>query len=610
MRIKETVKGILINRENRSYHNKLRNSTLDYNKWVKLDEKTKKVSRFLKSEDFVVYKLAGGSLAKEAISQIKAYFQNHPEVKILYGDEDIMTPDGIRSNPWVKPCWSPDTYLTYFYFGSVIAVKASVLKEAGILVEKQIIEFTGAEELRQQMDMLLHHVGAFEKGARAVGRVPYVLYHASSRKDWETHFASKAKSSESVENPKVSVIIPSKDNPVILKQCLNSLKKQKAEFDIIVVDNGSNEENKAQIEILTQGMKYIYEPMEFNFSHMCNIGAKQAEGSLLLFLNDDIEVCETDWLQAMCQRAVKPYVGAVGLKLYYPGGNLIQHAGVINLPVGPVHKLSTLPDTEDFYFGWNKYTHNCCAVTGACLLIEAKKYFEVGGFLEELAVCYNDVDLCFRLYEQGYQNVVINEYFAYHHESISRGSDGDNPQKQARFWREWNKLYELHPAFVEEDPYYPVEMDRWSLNNKIQPAYVYCVHKPQTPAWKRYIDKGGVRYDPCLMARVEVYDKKQIQGYGIVLGDNNACYKRYVILSPDLESDTLSQNSLIMYVEGKYRYELEQNVPDQVNVAFCGYCISREGENIPSGSYKVGMLAINKVTGLKLFSWCGKVLEV
>ena len=611
MGIKETIKQILIKKEDKAYEKELAGKKFSYHQWAIQDEKKKQVTHVEKAEDFVIWKLAGGTLSKEAVSQLNAYFKSHPQVKILYGDEDVIGTDGERKNPWIKPCWSPDTYLTYFYVGSVVVVRCSLLKEIGVAVEEDIVEFANTEEIREQMDTLFMKAGAFEKGTNAVDRVPYMLYHATDKANWDTHFASKSGLlQKELVLPRISVIIPSKDNPTILKQCLDSLQKQKAEFDIIVVDNGSSAENKAIIEQMTQGMKYIYKPMEFNFSYMCNVGAKQADGNVLLFLNDDIELCENNWLEEMCNKAIQPYVGAVGLKLYYPNSNLIQHAGVVNMPVGPDHKLRTLPDEQDYYFGWSRYTHNCSAVTGACLMIEAKKYWEIGGFLEELAVCYNDVDLCFRLYEQGYQNVVINEHFAYHHESISRGSDEENPQKQARFWREWTKLYELHPNFVEEDPYYPIELDRWSLNNKIQPAYIYGIYQPQTPVWAKYKDMGNIRYDQCLMARVEMYDKKKMQGYGIVLGDDNACYKKYVILSPDLESDTISSESLMMQVENKYRYELEQNVPDQKNVALGGWCISREGEKLPKGAYKVGMLAVNRVTGLKLFSWCGKVVEI
>ena len=609
MRIKETIKEILINRENKRYEKTLAKKKVSYHVWVAQDEAAKQVPFSEKQEDYVIWKLKGGKLSKCAIAQLNACFLKYPQAQLLYGDEDVWEAGGERTNPWAKPCWSPDTYLSYFYVGSVMAVKKSLLEAAGITTEGNVIEYEQTAEIRELMDKLFTVAGAFEKGTKAVERVPYVLYHAKSASGWDTHFASASAIEEEKPLPKVSVIIPSKDNPALLKQCLEALAKQKAELEIIVVDNGSNVENRAKIEELTKGMRYIYDPKEFNFSYMCNTGAKAATGSVLLFLNDDVEVLENDWLQRMCNKAQKPYVGAVGLKLYYPGGNLMQHVGVANMPVGPDHKLRTLPDDRDYYFGWNVYTHNGIATTGACFMIEADKYREVGGFSEELAVCYNDVDVCFKLYEKGYQNVTINEAYAYHHESISRGTD-ESPEKFARFVREWNKLYELHPALKEEDPYFPAELDRLILNNKVQPAYVHGINVPQQPAWKPYKDMGKVRYDDCLMARVETYDEKKIKGYGIVLWDDNACYKQYLIMCPDLDSEIITPDSMMMELEGMYKYELEENVPDQKNVGLSGFYISREGEQLQSGKYKPGILAVNKVTGLKLFSWCGKVLEL
>lgn len=609
MRVKESIKQILINRENRIYQKELAKKKLSYQEWAEQDEKKKRVSCAGKTEEFVVWKLAGGSLAKEALSQLCACFAAHPKAQILYGDEDVRGKDGVRHTPWVKPCWSPDTYLSYFYIGSVIAVRKSLLEESKIHTDGEIIEFASAEEIRPLMDELLTKAGAFTKGTRAVKRVPYVLFHAESKEKWNTHFACSAVSQPVKERPEISVIIPSKDNPTVLKQCLDALQKQKARFEILVVDNGSSKEIREKIETFTKGIKYIYEPMEFNFSKMCNLGAKQASAPVLFFLNDDIELCENGWLDAMLDKCRKKYTGAVGLKLYYPDSNLLQHAGVVNLPIGPDHKLRMMPDDRDYYFGWGKVAYNCIAVTAACLMIEADKFWEVGGFTTELAVCYNDVDLCFKLYKKGYQNVVVNEYFAYHHESLSRGTD-EKPEKLARFRREWNTLYALHPDLRNEDPYFPEELDRWILNNKIKPAYFHGMGGLQAPSWQKISAAENIRYDQCLMARLEICDSMRMQGYAVVLGDDNACYKRYVVLSPDTDAETISANSRIMQAEGMYRYELEENIPDQKNVALCGFSISRKEDNLEPGNYKVGILAVHKVTGSKLFNWCGKVIDI
>ena len=584
---------------------------LTYTRWAELDEREKKVALDKRGADYVIWKKCGATLSKGAAAQISAHFAADASVQILYGDEDVRQADGERRSPFVKPCWSPDTYLSYFYVGSVVAVRRGLLERAGISPESAVVEYQETEQIRPLMDKLFALAGGFEKGCKAIARVPYVLCHVEEEAQWESHFQAPGTVGESGnKHPRISVIIPSKDNPKVLAQCLAALKKLPTVPEIIVVDNGSSPENKRAVETLTQGMKYIYEPMAFNFSAMCNMGAEQAAGDMLLFLNDDVEVVGSDWLEAMSRKAAEPYVGAVGLKLYYPGGDNIQHAGVVNLPVGPDHKLHGFSDSQGYYFDWNKYNRNVLAVTAACLLTEAKKFRELGGFLTKLAVNYNDVELCIRYYEQGYQNVVINDYYAYHHESLSRGND-DRPEKLEAIRKERELLYRLHPAFREEDPYFPKELDRKGLNVKIQPAYVYAVSGMQSPCWERLSAASDARYDRCLMVRVEICDDRKMQGYGIILGDNNACYNRYLLLSPVRESEKeLAPGTLMMKVEGVYRYELEQSVPDQVNVALGGFYISMENAGIPKGRYRIGMLAEHKLSKGKLFCWSGKELTV
>lgn len=166
------------------------------------------------------------------------------------------------------------------------------------------------------------------------------------------------------EDAKVSIIIPSKDNYKMLKRCIESL-----------ADNGSNETNHQEYEKLSEqfGMKYLYRPMQFNFSKMCNMGAREASGKFLLFLNDDIEIIDGKWLTRMTGHAQLDHVGAVGVKLLYPNSDRIQHAGVINITSGPVHCFGNYSDKDSYYYGRNKLDYNFLAVTAACLMVEAKK---------------------------------------------------------------------------------------------------------------------------------------------------------------------------------------------------------------------------------------------
>ena len=141
----------------------------------------------------------------------------------------------------------------------------------------------------------------------------------------------------------VSIVIPSKDNPSVLERCLKSIVRWTKDIscEVIVVDNGSSSENKTELEKLQQeyGFSYIYQPMEFNFSKMCNMGAALAEYSLLLFLNDDCEVRGAKWLSHMASLAAVKTAGAVGAKLYYPESKRIQHCGIYNIQVGPLSSL-------------------------------------------------------------------------------------------------------------------------------------------------------------------------------------------------------------------------------------------------------------------------------
>lgn len=238
---------------------------------------------------------------------------------------------------------------------------------------------------------------------------------------------------EVVGNPKVSIIIPSKDNYDILKQCLTSIRKETKyqNYEIIVVDNGSAEETHAKYTQMCKELdcKYHYAPMEFNFSKMCNIGAHLADGQFLLFLNDDIRVEGAEWLERMLGHAQQPHTGAVGCKLIYPNTNLIQHVGVVSFMVGPGHAFQRINDDLNCYWGRNKLEYNYSAVTGACLMIDRNKYDQVGGFSEQLPVAYNDIDLCFNLVEAGYYNVVRTDVRLYHYESVSRGYDAVSPEK-------------------------------------------------------------------------------------------------------------------------------------------------------------------------------------
>ncbi len=631
MGIRTAVKQMLVRQQDKKYEAELAKRRVTYEQWAAEQEAARPaVPPVETAQEFVIVRQKRGRLAENAEERICAFFGQHPEVEILYGDEDLWATGAERTTPWFKPCWSPDIYRSQFYPGSVIAVRKNLLEEAGEKADHEIL-FDTAKEIRTLMDRLIWSAGGFKRDCHSIAHMEEILFHGDwtesqegtpweeyqtvGESDWLRTELKKQAEYIPTEH-KVSVIIPSKDNPKVLENCLRSLTgrlRSGIPMEILLVDNGSSEENRRSIEKLleelrprTAGIQYLYEPAEFNFSAMCNLGAEHADGDLLLFLNDDIEVCEDDWLEQMAERALQPYVGSVGLKLYYPDSVKIQHDGIVNLPVGPVHKLQFMEDDRSYYFGRNRFTCDCIAVTGACLLLRAEVFRNAGGFREALRVAYNDVELGFRLVEMGYCNVVLNDRYAYHHESLSRGSD-ETPEKMRRLSEERELLYQMHPEFRGEDPYYPMGLNREGLDSRIVPAYVTDRNILQEPAWNsadREKVLGNARQDDCLMARVETAGPERIQGYSVILGDDNACYEKYLLLLPEETGEPVWSMKLLP----AYRQELEENLPDQKNVALGGFCVARAGEKLPVGTYTTAVLAVNRISGLRLWNTTGKYL--
>ncbi|MDE5716731.1 MAG: glycosyltransferase, partial [Lachnospiraceae bacterium] len=215
------------------------------------------------------------------------------------------------------------------------AAQESLKKE---LAEGHFLTGASSKFVTLKEDMLLRRGG---RGVLRQGADPdiYHLLYDTSISGTERCSRSGSENTAVAPHRVVSVVIPSKDHPELLEKCLRSFKEktQYRYYEWIVVDNGSSEENREKMEALQKiyGFTYIYEPMPFHFSKMCNLGEKRAKGDLILLMNDDIEIVEGSWLERMAGQALLPHVGAVGAKLWYAGTENIQHAGVTNLKIGP-----------------------------------------------------------------------------------------------------------------------------------------------------------------------------------------------------------------------------------------------------------------------------------
>lgn len=611
MGIKSFLKQGMAYGLDKQYEKKCASRKILYKDWVASMEEAESSSAGERVEAVFLSDAENGAWADGAKERAEAFLSAHPEVCVVYGDEDVETAPGQYENPWLKPCWSPDTYLWKDYLGEAVAVRKSFYEKA--------------EE--KSRDGLLKAAGGFTKGCQSIAHINGILFHWKT--DWFTGETNSSMTREKTAGgqtdcqdakkqgmPYISVIIPSKDNAVVLKKCLDTLKKTAADisYEVLLVDNGSGEAVKKKIEEMTADapdILYIYEPMEFNFSKMCNLGAERAKGSLLLFLNDDIEATHTGWLSDMAKLAERPHVGAVGCKLLYPDTDKIQHAGITNLPMGPVHKLQFLRDNKCYYDNRNRGIRNVSAVTAACLMVRREVFEEAGGFCESMQVAFNDVDFCFTLLEKGYYNAVCNHIHLLHHESMSRGAD-ESEEKLKRLHRERTMLYDRHPGLNGKDPFYHDWLNRTGLDTRIQPAYrsgreiadVQAAKEVAKESNEAYVLKNA-RKDRCLLVRIEAADASHISGYGVVLGSDNACFNGKLLLERKGRQPAVYE---LDFTE-QYRQDLQENMPDQKNVALCGFHVNI-AEPLPEGEYRIGMLATDKISGSSLMNYSNRTFIV
>ena len=385
------------------------------------------------------------TLAPHALAEIAGAIASSPTVELWYSDEDRLNEKGQRCLPFFKPDWSPDLLRTCNYICHLVTVKHSLLKRAGGLREG----FDGS----QDYEMLLR----LSEGASGIGHVPKILYH------WRINPASFSKGSTGFQRaseaggralsahlqrmgeaakiesegteyhlrypikgkPLVSIIVPFRDKPELLKVLIPSLlaKTDYRHFEILLVSNNSTRpETEALLKTFTDPrVRQLTWNHPFNYPAVNNWAVKQAKGSLLLFLNNDIEVLDGSWLGELMGQAQRREVGAVGAKLLFPDGT-IQHAGaVVGLGGFAGHPFWRLPDAhQGLPFGSPHWTRNYSAVTSACMMIRKKLFAAIGGYDERFQVCGSDIELCLRLVKQGLRIVYASHCQLIHHESASR----------------------------------------------------------------------------------------------------------------------------------------------------------------------------------------------
>lgn len=407
-----------------------------------------------------------GSLAPGALARLAAAMSGGSAPDLVYADEDAVMADGERGDAFFKPAWSPELLLSTDYVGPLVAIGPRAASAA--LASEPQLPRTIYETLLRAVDAPLN-----------VERIPEMLFtsdrprapadDAQARETIARLASRRGRGAQIValgrrgardvrwelaSEPLVSVVIPSASEE-LLARCLRSLRDRTTYENIEVVIVDSKVGRLSCVQELLDGAPHRLVPYaeRFSFSVAINIGAAAARGEYLVLLNDDTEVRSPDWIERMLEHALTPGVGVVGCKLCYPGGE-VQHAGVVigREGVGAGHINVGFPGDAPGYRGMLATTHNCSAVTGACMMVSSQLYAQLDGFDESFDSEYSDVDLCLRAIERGRRVVWTPRAVLIHHERSSLPMKV-NPRDQQRFEERWSSRYRsgdpfYHPAFL------------------------------------------------------------------------------------------------------------------------------------------------------------------
>jgi len=437
----------------------------------------------LATGEFVAFLDHDDLLAEHALAWVAAAILDHPAAALIYSDADRCDERGRRFNPTFKPDWSPDLLLAHNYINHLVVMRTELVRAVGGL--------RAGLEGAQDHDLLLRVSERIP--VEAIHHLPYVLYHwrahpaslgRAERTRAATGVASRQALAECLSRrglaaevsatpahpflsrvryllpdspPLVSIVIPTRDRLELLRGCIEGLRQSTdyPALELLIVDNDSQApETLAYLKELSQqpNTHVLRQAGGFNYAALNNAGVSQARGEVLCFLNNDVVITQPDWLKELVSQSLRPEIGAAGPLLRYPDGR-VQQAGIL-LGTDVIGRLAlhqrrgeAAPSVFEL-----QQTRNVAALTGACLVLRRKLFEQVGGFDEQLAIAYNDIDLCLKLRAAGYWLLFTPFAELVHLGSASRGAE-DSPERQARLQREAELLRTRWGAFATSDPF-------------------------------------------------------------------------------------------------------------------------------------------------------------
>jgi GT2 family glycosyltransferase/glycosyltransferase involved in cell wall biosynthesis len=425
---------------------------------------------------YVLFIRAGATLHEGALSRL-APFLSDGTFDVLYTDHDCQGTG--ETSPIFKPAWNYDLFLAQDYLAPLCLIQCTALLFANEDDDLDDLLFRAIE--RAGPDRIGHYpvplatVTDDNSGTKAKNRLTRRL-PAINRHLERVSPGSMAEMSDEqhglvsvhwrqVSLPRTAFIIPSKDKVELLTQCIDSLKQAlgNVEAEICIIDNGSIEDATfAYYETLKgdPSIRVIPYPHPFNYAEINNFAVGQVDAEVVALVNNDVTFPDSlpdDWMAQIIALLDRSDVGAVGIKLLYPGGR-IQHGGVIlgNETGIAGHAFRHLTDGNPGYEARAISVQQFSAVTAASLFMRRNAYKAIGGMDgKRFQVAFNDVDLCLRLGKKGLRVIWTPHVWAFHHESASRGAETSR-KGQTRLQSEIDAMRaEWNDALVGDPAYSP-----------------------------------------------------------------------------------------------------------------------------------------------------------
>ncbi len=419
--------------------------------------------------DFIVFLRAGDSLNSEVLYEFASILNASPELDMIYADEDQIDGKGRRKRPFYKPDWSPDYLETFNYIGYPACFRRTIAENcsAAETYYDFVLRFTECtRKIHHVRKVLCHrrkgflknnsrdasfHMAALRGRLRRTGREGIVTRGEGPSGYYDIRIQLRTDPLVSILIPTAGKIIKYKGKDLdLIQNCVSQIAEKSSyrNFEVIIIDNANL--GPSRIGCLKAfGCHFItYRESEFNVAKKLNLGASIARGDIFLLLNDDIEPMNSDWMERLLEHFEKEHVGVVGAKLLYPN-QLIQHAGVVHSSGNPNHVRRGYPRRDEGYFFSTCGVRNYAAVTGACMMTRRNVYNQVGGYTEQLAISYNDVDYCQKVRNVGLTVVYAPRAELFHFESQSREPRLD-PKEWEYYHRRWAQELVSDPFYNEQ----------------------------------------------------------------------------------------------------------------------------------------------------------------